>query len=493
MLNLSQRISQQLRQTPQQVLLSSLLQLPTVMLEQKLKMEIEINPLLEMVDEMELEAQQEDDMDLELKAEEGDGKQEAENAEEEEEAVAVDVEIEREEINKEEIDWETIIGDEENYEHRAPRDDSAEVFEQQEPAEETLPEHLLTQLHMLRLDEEEITIGEYLIWNINEDGYLSCALEVVAQNLAVPAEKVEKVLRRIQHFDPTGIGARNLQECLLIQLEDRVPRFELAVEVIKNHFDDFTNKRFEKIAKKLEIDLETIKEVVDEVTVLNPKPGEGYISPHLNVVVPDLTVERDGEEFRIIMHDSNVPHLRINNRYKDLLLRKASTKDQAKEAREFVKKRLESARWLINSIHQRRLTIMKVMEAIVNKQREFFEKGRQFIKPMILKDIADEIGMDISTVSRVTNGKYVQTEHGVFELKYFFSEGLKRDDGEDISNRRIKQRIKEIIDAEEPRKPLNDQTIANMLKTEGFNVARRTVAKYREQMMLPVSRLRRKI
>ncbi|MGH7493420.1 MAG: RNA polymerase factor sigma-54 [bacterium] len=492
MLNLSQRLSQQLRQTPQQVLLSSLLQLPTVMLEQKLKMEIEINPLLELADEMELEAEQEEDMELELKAEEGDNKPEAENTEEEEE-VAVDVEIEREAINKEEIDWEAIIGDEENYEHRAPRDDSAEIFEQQEPAEETLPEHLLSQLHMLRLEEEDITIGEYLIWNINEDGYLSCAPEVVAQNLAVTVEKVEKVLRMIQNFDPVGIGARNLQECLLIQLEEKEPRYEIAVEVIKNHFDDFTNKRFEKIAKKLEIDLDTVKEVVDEVTGLNPKPGEGYISPHLNVVVPDLTVERDGEDFRIILHDSNVPHLRINNRYKDILLKKASSKEQAKEAREFVKKRLESARWLINSIHQRRLTILKVMEAIVKKQREFFEKGRQSIKPMILKDIADEIGMDISTVSRVTNGKYVQTEHGVFELKYFFSEGLKRDDGEDISNRRIKQRIKEIIDVEESRKPLNDQTIANILKGEGFNVARRTVAKYREQMMLPVSRLRRKI
>ena len=489
MLNLSQRLSQQLRQTPQQVLLSSLLQLPTVMLEQKLKMEIEINPLLELAEDMELETEQEEDMELELKEDEGEPRTEAE----EEEAAAVTEEAEREELNKEEIDWEAIIGDEENYEHRAPRDESAEVFEQQEPAEETLPEHLLTQLHMLRLDEEEVTIGEYLIWNINEDGYLSCALELVAQNLAVPVEKVEKVLRRIQHFDPVGIGARNLQECLLIQLEDKEPRYELAIEVVKNHFEDFTNKRFEKIAKKLEVDLESIKEVVEEVTGLNPKPGEGYISPHLNVVVPDLTVDRDGEEFRIILHDSNVPHLRINNRYKDLLLKKANSKEQAKEAREFVKKRLESARWLINSIHQRRLTILKVMEAIVKKQREFFEKGRQFIKPMILKDIADEIGMDISTISRVTNGKYVQTEHGVFELKYFFSEGLKRDDGEDVSNRQIKQRIKEIIDAEEHRKPLNDQTIANMLKGEGFNVARRTVAKYREQMMLPVSRLRRKI
>ncbi len=487
MLNLSQRLSQRLVQSPQQVLLSSLLQLPTVMLEQKLKMEIEINPMLEMVDEMEMEAEQEDDLDLELEQKEEEPEKAAAEDEKQEE-------LEREEIEKDEIDWEAIIGDEENYEQRAPRDNSAEVFEQQEAAPENLPEHLLEQLHMLQLDEEEITIGEFLIWSINEDGYLSCTVDTVAQNLNVPLEKVEKVLRLIQNFDPVGIGARTLQECLAIQVEDREPRNELAVEIIKNHFDDFSNKRFEKIAKNLNIALEAIKGVIDEISHLNPKPGEGYFSPHHNVVVPDLTVERDeNEEFRIILHDSNVPHLRINNRYKDLLLKKATTKQQTREAKEFVKKRLESARWLINSIHQRRLTILKVLEAIVEKQREFFEGGREFIKPMILKDIADEIGMDISTISRVTNGKYVQTEHGVFELKYFFSEGLKRDDGDEISNRRIKQRIKEIIDVENPRDPLNDQTIADMLKKESFNVARRTVAKYREQMMLPVSRLRRKI
>jgi len=488
MLNLSQKLSQQLRQSPQQVLLSSLLQLPTIMLEQKLRMELEQNPLLEVVDEMqmEVEQEQEDEMALEQKEEEP--------AEEQGEAASTTDESEKEEFEeKEEVDWEAILGDEENYEYRAPRDNSVEVYEQQEASPETLPEHLLTQLHMQRLDEEEITIGEYLIWNINEDGYLSCSVELVAQNLGTTIEKVEAVLRQIQHFDPVGIAARNLQECLLIQLEDKVPRHELALQIIRDCFDDFTNKRFEKIAKKLEISLDDIKEAMEEITQLNPKPGEGYFSAQDNTIVPDLTVERDGDDFRIILHDSNVPHLRINNRYKDILLKNAKNRQQAREAREFVKKRLESARWLINSIHQRRLTILRVMEAIVNKQREFFENGKQYIKPMILKDIADEIGMDISTVSRVTNGKYVQTEHGVFELKYFFSEGLKSDDGDEVSNRRIKQRIQEIISAEDPNKPLNDQTIANILKKENFNVARRTVAKYREQMMIPVSRLRRKI
>ena len=489
MLNLQQKLSQQLRQSPQQVLLSSLLQLPAIMLEQKLKMEIETNPLLEMVDDMEMEGEQDQDTEADL-----DTKQEQEEEEEEKKAESSDDgELEKEQVEKEEIDWEAIIGDEETYEYRAPRDNSAEIYDQQEAAPETLPEHLLEQLHMQRLDEDEVTIGEYIIWNIDEDGYLSCSLDVIMQNLGTTREKVEKVLKQVQKFDPVGIAARDLQECLLIQLEDREPRHAQAIEIIKNHFDDFTNKRFEKIAKKLNIELEAIKVVMEEVTKLNPKPGEGYISAQHNAIVPDLTVERDAEDFRVILHDSNVPHLRINTRYKDILLKKATTKQQAKEAKEFVKKRLESARWLINSIHQRRLTILRVMEAIVMKQREFFERGRKFIKPMILKDIADEIGMDISTVSRVTNGKYVQTEHGVFELKYFFSEGIKRDDGEDISNRRIKQRIQEIIDIENTHHPLNDQTIAEMLKQEGFNVARRTVAKYRESMMIPVSRLRRKI
>lgn len=489
MLNLSQKLSQQLRQSPQQVLLSSLLQLPTIMLEQKLRMEIEQNPLLEVVDEMEMEAEQEqeDEVEIELEQKEEEPREEA----------LAEVNINEEGANdnpeKDDVDWEAILGDEENYEYRAPRDNSIEVYEQQEASQETLPEHLLTQLHMQRLDEDEITIGEYIIWNINEDGYLACSVELIVQNLGMTIEKVEKVLQVIQHFDPVGIAARNLQECLLIQLEERSPRHELAIKIVKTCFDDFTNKRFEKIVKKLEVSLDEIKAAMDEITQLNPKPGEGYFSAQDNAIVPDLTVDRDGDEFRIIQHDSNVPHLRINNRYKEILLKNTKNRQQAREAREFVKKRLESARWLINSIHQRRLTILRVMEAIVQKQHDFFEHGKQHIKPMILKDIADEIGMDISTVSRVTNGKYVQTEHGVFELKYFFSEGLRSDDGDEVSNRRIKQRIQEIINAESPNKPLNDQTIANILKKENFNVARRTVAKYREQMMIPVSRLRRKI
>lgn len=485
MVNISQRLSQTLKQSPQQVLLSSLLQLPVLMLEQKIKMELETNPLLEQVDEMDMEQEQldEEDQEMEIELKEEDKNGELKEKEEEEAEV----------VEKDDIDWEAIVGDEENYEYRAPRDDSAEQFERPEVSQETLEEKLLTQLHMLKLDEQQVMIGEYIIWNIGEDGWLSCSVDLIAQNLGVTVEEVEKVLHLIQHFDPVGIGARNLQECLLIQLEEKEPRPELAVAIIRDDFDDFKNKRYEKIAKKLNITIEQIKAAIEEITHLNPKPGEGYFSYHENVVIPDITVEKEGEEFNIFLNDSNIPHLRINNRYKNILLQKSGIQQQNKEAKEFVKKRLESARWLINSIHQRRLTILKVMETIIQKQREFFEKGKEFIKPMILKDIADEIGMDISTVSRVTNGKYVQTEHGVFELKYFFSEAIKSDDGEDVSNRMIKGLIKKMIDEEDKKDPLNDQTIAAKLKEQGFNVARRTVAKYREQMNIPVSRLRKEI
>ena len=478
MVNISQRLSLQLRQSPQQVLLSSLLQLPTISLEQKIRLELEVNPLLETVDELELEQEMEEEPELEVELEQ--------KEEKEKEAEATD-EIDGE---HEEVDWDSILGDEDNYEHRAPRDNSVEEYERPEVAPTTLPEHLLNQLHMTKFDERQIMIGEYLIWNINEDGYLSCSIDVVVQNLQVEPEEVEDVLHVIQHFDPVGIGARNLQECLLIQLEENEPREEPALEIVRNHFDDFTNKRFEKIAKKLNISIDDIRRVIEVIVKLNPKPGEGYVSFQDNMIVPDILVKRDDDGFQVILNDSNVPHLRINNAYKKLLLDKKSSD---RETKEFVKKRLESARWLINSIHQRRMTIQRVMEAIIRKQYEFFDKGKAYLKPMILKDIADDIRMDISTVSRVTNGKYLQCEHGVFELKYFFSEAIRSDVGEDVSNRIIKQRIKEIIDVENPRRPLNDQKIAEMLKHEGFNVARRTVAKYREQMMLPVSRLRRKI
>ena len=479
-LNLAQRLSMQLKQSPQQVLLSSLLQLPALSLEHKIKLELEMNPLLELDEEMEMELEEEIDEEGATDLDEDTD----DEAEEEPENDAMD------DFEKEEIDWESILNDEDNYEFKMPKDDSAEVFERPEVAQTTLPEHLLSQLNMLPLSEDEIMIGEYIIWNINEHGYLSYDADLIAINLDVDREEVEKVLKIIQQFDPVGIGARTLQECLLIQMEESDPNDEIAIDILRDHFEDFTNKRYEKITKKMDLTLDDIRRVIEVVTKLNPKPGEGYVLLHQNVIVPDLVVEKEDDEFKISMNDWNIPHLRINNSYKKLLLNK---KKSSKETRDYIRQSLESARWLINSIHQRRATILRVMETIIEQQREFFERGKDFLKPMILKDIADEIGMDISTISRVTNGKYVQTEHGVFELKYFFSERIHSDAGDDVSNKKIKSIIKGIIDEEDSNKPLNDQKIAEMLKEKGFKVARRTVAKYREQMMIPVSRLRRKI
>lgn len=488
MIGLQQRLAQKQIQSPQQVLLSSLLQLPLLKFEQRIKLELEANPLLEAVEEADLELEESQEEEQELKLEERE-KEDEEKKTEDDGGDAVE-ELDKGEDVLDEADWEAILGDDTTPDTRAPKDDSAEVFERQDVSQESLTDHLLTQLHLTQLDPDDYDIGEYIIWNINEVGYLSCDIRVIAHNLDISEEKAERVLKVIQTFDPPGIAARNLQECLLIQLEEQEPPNRLAIEIVRSHFDDFTNKRFERITKKLEISLDQMRDVISEIMKLNPKPGEGYVTFVDNVIVPDLVVTRDGDDFRVSLNEWNIPNLRINHNYRKLLLDKKNT---SKETKDFVRKRLESARWLINSIHQRRLTILKVMETIIEKQRDFFEHGREYIKPMILKDIADEIYMDISTVSRVTNGKYVQTEWGVFELKYFFSEGIRTDAGEDVSNRRLKQLIREIISKEDPNKPLNDQKIADMLKKEGYNLARRTVAKYREQMEIPVSRLRRQI
>jgi len=469
-----------MKQSPQQVLLSTLLQLPILSLEQRIKLELEQNPLLE--EDLEMEQEMEEELKLEeLELKSDDEKGEAEDKEEE---------IYEEDEDENEIDWDTILNDENNYEIKAPREENAEEFSRPDVYQVTLPEHLLSQLNMTKLTDEEITIGEYIIWNINEVGYLSCGIDIIAQNLGVTEEEVEKVLKVIQTFEPPGIGARNLQECLLIQLQENPKENELAITVIRDYFDDFKNKRFEKIAKKLSITIDEFKEILNKITQLNPKPGAGYVSLFDDSITPDVIVKKEDGEFKIILNDWNIPNLRINNHYKSLLLDKKNT---SKKTKEYIKNRLESARWLINSIHQRRVTIVKVVEAIVERQREFFEKGAGYLKPMILKDIAEEIGMDISTVSRVTNGKYVQTDFGVFELKHFFSEKIRRENGEDVSNKEIKDRIREIIKKEDKKAPLNDSKIAELLKKEGFSIARRTIAKYREQMGIPISRLRKVI
>ncbi|HKJ67273.1 MAG TPA: RNA polymerase factor sigma-54 [bacterium] len=474
----------ELRQTlsPQQILLSSLIQLPIVALEQKIKTEIEQNPVLEIEEDITEEAKEETD-ELESGLEEA-----ADNGESD------DQKEEDGDLEAEEIDWDEILNDPDGFEPQySAYSGQKDHPDLPNPERLSLTDHLLDQINLLQFNELEREIAEQIIYNIDDVGYLSCDLEIIAANVSSTVEKVEEVLKEIQHLEPQGIGSRNLRECLLIQLEDMVedkPEAGTAYEIVEKYFDDFANKRFSKIEQKGGYSRDQLRLAQQVIEKLNPKPGEGLIDPETNYIVPDLIVERVDGEFIISLNDGNIPKLQLSNYY--LSLYQKGKKSGDKETRDFLKKKIDSARWFINSIHQRRTTMLRVMQAIVNRQYDFFDKGKEYLKPMILKDIAEDVDMDISTISRVTNGKYVQTERGVFELKYFFTESIKTDNGE-VSNRVIKDRIKEIIEEEDKQSPLSDSKIAKKLRVEDYNIARRTVAKYREQMNIPVARLRREL
>lgn len=355
-----------------------------------------------------------------------------------------------------------------------------------------MTDYLLEQLNYLSHNGADIKIGEYLIWNIKDDGYLdeTVTLETIAEIYECSVEHVESVLRRIQKFDPPGVGCRNLQECLSIQLEPMLPVSELALKIVNGHFEDFKNKRYDKIMSDLEVDRETLREAVDLIADLNPKPGMGLYNTKHNYIIPDFIVEKVDDEFVVTLNDWNIPPLRISNTYKEMLRNKKTTD---RETKQYIRKKIESAKWFISSIYQRKITMLSVMKAIVEKQTDFFDRGPAYIKPLIMREIAEIINMDISTVSRVANGKYVQTDYGVFELKYFFTERIQMDDGEEVSTRKVKTRISELIEKEDANRPLSDEKISKILTKEGFPVARRTVAKYREQLNISVARLRKTI
>ena len=330
---------------------------------------------------------------------------------------------------------------------------------------------------------------EELVWSLDDRGYLSGSLEFLAEKLDQPLETVIAVHKILMHLDPMGVGARSLQECLLVQIEQRYPG-SIAHKIIRDHFEDFANKRYEHIMKALDLNRVELMEAETLIGHLNPKPGEGYLDTHTNYITPDFVVREQDDDFLVTLNDTFIPELRLSSRYIGLL---SQQKKLDAEAKSFLKKKVESAKWFINSIQMRRITMMKVMYAIIEYQRDFFIHGKGLLKPMILKDIADRIGMDISTISRVTNGKYVQCDWGIFELRYFFSEGIESSSGENISTRRIKERLRKIIDDEEKKHPISDEILSKLLQREGFPVARRTVAKYREQMKMPVARLRREV
>jgi RNA polymerase sigma-54 factor len=477
MINLQQQLRLGLKLTPQQVQYLKLLQLPTLSLEQRIKLELELNPMLEINEELEQVQEQEDRI---------------EEPEETAEEPKTDDSYSLEDYMNDDLAG-----------YKSPEiyksGDEDDSYESPLPSTTPLTERLLSQLKMSVIDDEEILLAEEILGNVDEDGYLRRELNLIVQDInltygmTLTIQKAEDVLRKILLLDPPGIAARNLQECLIAQLHTgKYPSSlkELAIRILSTMFEDFKLKRFDNLEKNLSISRETLKKIIEIIQHLNPKPGEGEFSSHENYVTPDFIVEKDNGDFIITLNDRNIPPLRINNAYKELVSPKG--KKVSAETKDFVKKKFESAKWFIASIHQRRETLMKVMRTIVEKQRQWFEEG-ETLKPMIYKDISEIVGVDISTISRVVNSKYVQTEFGVHSLRFFFTSSLESDSGEDISNQVVKQRVRDIIAAEHPQDPLNDDKIADMLKQEGIRIARRTVAKYREQLGLPIARMRRKV
>lgn len=481
MLHLSQQLRLLQKLTPQQIQYLKLLQLPTLALEQMIKTELELNPLLE---------------------EGNDGETEVEQTADDTPAVEEETKQEEEEKKKDEFSFEDFLSDEESF---APRreiqqqNDDDEKDEIPIAATTPLAEKLIEQLHLADVTDIGMDVAEEIIGNIDEDGYLRRDLESIVNDinlsnkLHLTVQQVEEVLFIIQRLEPVGIASRSLQECLLVQLEFAKgdPKYlELAKKLLKDHFEEFTKKHYEQIAKVLLITIDDVKKILEIISHLNPKPGEGTIDAQQNYLTPDFIVTKDEDTFIIQLNDRNIPPLRINRGYKELMAKK--NKDVNADTKQFLRSKFDAAKWFIASIYQRRETMLKVMHEIVNRQKDFFETG-EGLKPLIYKDIAEVIRMDISTISRVVNGKYVQTDFGVYELRYFFSEGISTQSGEDVSNKEVKARIKEILAAEDKSKPFSDEDIAEKLKGQGFNIARRTVAKYRESMMIPVARLRRSI
>ncbi|NGP88307.1 RNA polymerase factor sigma-54 [Fodinibius halophilus] len=500
---MNQKQSQQQRLSPQQIQYIKLLQLPTIALEQRIKEELEENPVLE-------EAEQDDSLE---EFDESDWEAEE------------DTQDELEPVDQnEEVDWEEFMN---NTEYEGENYSGGSGYaggggdqtwrDLPNPYHESLLEELEQQVSLLNFDDEQKLIANQILGSLDQDGYFRREIEAVVDNIAfnegtlTNKEEVEKVRKEIQRLDPIGIASRDLRDCLLVQLEmlgDKSEGREIAIEMLRDYWALFEKKHFKKLKKKLDVDDEQLKSAFDYIKGLDPKPGGGgnavddtqnYIEPDFEVYYQPAGPNKNGQEeegdFVIQLNNSNVPPLRISPRYKEMwddLKKKKKKSKQNKETKNFIKSKIESAQWFIDSIRQRQNTLMNTMQTIVALQENFFKHG-EGLKPMILKDIAERVNLDISTISRVVNGKYVQTHFGVFELKYFFSEGLETVDGEEVSSREVKNAVQEIVDNENKQKPLSDQAIADKLQEQGYKVARRTVSKYREKLSIPVARLRKQI
>ena len=454
--------------SPQQIMTAKLIELPIQSLEQRVRQEIEENPVLE----------------------EDDSKERSENSRE----VSLSDYKEDDPIPAYRLRSDNYS----KYDERPRR----ETFSVQESFPQNLPE----QLQFRSLSEHQNEVANYIIYSIDDDGYLRRTNDRLVDEMAFRAgidtneEEVEQMIKVIQSFEPAGVGARDLRECLLIQLNalTSTPVVEDAKRIISSYFQEFTKKDFNRIMSQTGMTSERLKAAMARILKLNPTPG-GQVADaygdHTRQVVPDFVLEVQDGEFVLTMPRFSVPEVKVNHRYADILMEAANSSERAKkDAASFVKKKLESAKWFVDALRQRHTTLMTTMKAILDYQREYFLDGDETkIKPMILKDIADVTGYDISTVSRVANSKYIETHFGIFPLKYFFSESIKNQAGEDVSTRELKKVLQEIVDGENKQQPLTDDEIVDLMKAKGYNVARRTIAKYRDQLGIPKSRMRREI
>lgn len=487
MLKLEQQQKLQQKLSPAQIQVIRMLELPTLEFEERIQQELEENPVLE----------------------EGSSKDEFQNEEDEYIESEGRNELENEDFNLDEYISDDEVPDYRLYANNYSKDDKQEDIPFSSGM--TFHEYLISQLGLQNINEQEKQITEFIIGNIDEDGYLRRSVESITDDLAfqvgleITDEEVAKLVRIIRQFDPPGVGAVSLKECLLMQLqrkEKQTEEIQYAIRILTDYFEEFSKKHYEKIKHKLALTEEQLKRVIAEIVKLNPKPGSAWsgniYEKNMTALVPDFMVENHNGNLHLSLNNMHIPELRISREYSELLedysSNKANRTREMKDAVTFVKQKIDSARWFIDAVKQRNETLLKTMTAIVDFQKDFFVEGDEtYLKPMILKDIADMTGFDISTISRVSNSKYVQTEYGIFPLKFFFSESMTNDAGEEVSTREIKKILQEAIDAENKKRPLTDDQLKEVLKIQGYIIARRTVAKYREQLNIPVARLRKEV
>lgn len=389
------------------------------------------------------------------------------------------------------VDWEECFGDSDNhvYAPSEPQEDERD-FSEYVSVRENLYDNLRWQLHVCQLDPKGVEIGEYIIGNLDDDGYLRVPLEELAEDLNCEVADVERVLKVIQTFEPVGVAARNLAECLRIQLENSGVRDSVILGIVQRHMEKLQKKKFKEIAREMKIDEDRVREVFHLVSRLEPKPGRARSAEEVKYIQPDVIVKKVDEAYMIYLNEGKISGLRINSYYRNLLLHEANFSDKEKA---FAQEKYKAAVWLIKNIEKRKSTILKVTEAVMNFQKEFLEKGTKALRPLTLKEVAETVGMHESTVARVTTNKYVETPRGIFELKYFFSPGLETDSGEEASSTSIKELLQQLIATENPNRPYSDQKLAEMIRQSGINIARRTVAKYREQMKILSAKMRKQV